>query len=273
MIEIRNVSKRYGRRVALSGVSLTLHPGEVTLLLGANGAGKSTLLRCLLGITDFAGQVRVEGLDPLRDGPSVRSLIGYMPQSGGLHPDLTVAETMRFYAAIRRAPRERCDVLLEEAGLGGHAAVAVGDLSGGLRQRLGFALALLTDPRILVLDEPSASLDAGSREWLAKRLRAAADDGRVVLVSTHAGQELLAAGDRRIVLEDGQVIASNPPDAREMPPSTDVRPIVRAAGADARRLRDAARQEGTDRRLRQSMAHRLRSGSRRARPGGRERRH
>ena len=226
MIEIRNVSKRYGRRVALSGVSLTLHPGEVTLLLGANGAGKSTLLRCILGITDFAGQVRVEGLDPLRDGPSVRALIGYMPQSGGLHPDLTVAETMRFYAAIRRAPRERCDLLLEEAGLGGHAAVAVGDLSGGLRQRLGFALALLTDPRILVLDEPSASLDAGSREWLAKRLRAAADDGRVVLVSTHAGQELLAAGDRRIVLEDGQVIASIPPDAREMPPSMDVRPIV-----------------------------------------------
>ncbi len=227
MIEIRNVSKRYGRRVALSGVSLTLQPGEVTLLLGANGAGKSTLLRCILGITDFAGQVRVEGLDPLRDGPSVRALVGYMPQSGGLHPDLTVAETMRFYAAIRRAPRERCDLLLEEAGLGGHAAVAVGDLSGGLRQRLGFALALLTDPRILVLDEPSASLDAGSREWLAKRLRAAADDGRVVLVSTHAGQELLAAGDRRIVLEDGQVIASNPPDASEMPASTDVRPIVR----------------------------------------------
>ena len=229
MIEIRNVSKRYGRRVALSGVSLTLQPGEVTLLLGANGAGKSTLLRCILGITDFAGQVRVEGLDPLRDGPSVRALVGYMPQSGGLHPDLTVAETMRFYAAIRRAPRERCDLLLEEAGLGGHAAVAVGDLSGGLRQRLGFALALLTDPRILVLDEPSASLDAGSREWLAKRLRAAADDGRVVLVSTHAGQELLAAGDRRIVLEDGQVIASNPPDASEMPASTDVRPIVRPA--------------------------------------------
>ena len=233
MIEIRNVSKRYGRRVALSGVSLTLHSGEVTLLLGANGAGKSTLLRCILGITDFAGQVRVEGLDPLRDGPSVRALIGYMPQSGGLHPDLTVAETMQLYAAIRRAPRERCAVLLDEAGLSGHAAVAVGDLSGGLRQRLGFALALLTDPRILVLDEPSASLDAGSREWLAKRLRAAADDGRVVLVSTHAGQELLAAGDRRIVLEDGQVIASNPPDASERPPSTDVRAIARPP-ADAR---------------------------------------
>jgi Cu-processing system permease protein len=229
MIEIRDVSKRYGRRVAVSAISLTFRPGEVTLLLGANGAGKSTLLRCVLGITDFEGEIRVAGLDPLTDGPSVRALIGYMPQSGGLHNDLTVEETMHLYAAIRRAPRERCAVLVEEAGLAGHAAVKVGDLSGGLRQRLGFALALLTDPRILVLDEPSASLDAGSREWLAKRLRAAADEGRVVLVSTHAGQELLAAGDRRIVLEDGRLIASNPPDARETPASADVRAIARSS--------------------------------------------
>jgi len=229
MIEIRDVTKRYGRRVAVSAVSLTLRPGEVTLLLGANGAGKSTLLRCVLGIADFEGEIRVAGLDPLTDGPSVRALIGYMPQSGGLHNDLTVEETMHLYAAIRRAPRERCAALVEEAGLDGHATVKVGDLSGGLRQRLGFALALLTDPRILVLDEPSASLDAGSREWLAKRLRAAADEGRVVLVSTHAGQELLAAGDRRIVLEDGRVIASNPPDDRETPAPSPVRAIARSS--------------------------------------------
>jgi Cu-processing system permease protein len=237
MIEIRGVSKRYGRRVAVSAISLTLRPGEVTLLLGANGAGKSTLLRCVLGITDFEGEIRVAGLDPLTDGPSVRALIGYMPQSGGLHSDLTVEETMHLYAAIRRAPRERCAVLVEEAGLAGHATVKVGDLSGGLRQRLGFALALLTDPRILVLDEPSASLDAGSREWLAARLRGAAGEGRVVLVSTHAGQELLAAGDRRIVLEDGRVIASNPPDDRETPVSADVRAIARSS----RDMREVAR--------------------------------
>ncbi len=152
---------------------------------------------------------------------------------------------------MRRSGAHRANaaaVLLDEAGLSGHAAVAVGDLSGGLRQRLGFALALLTDPRILVLDEPSASLDAASREWLAKRLRAAADDGRVVLVSTHAGQELLAAGDRRIVLEDGQVIASLPPDASAPPPSTDVRAIARppAVAPSAARIRGAADQEGAD---------------------------
>jgi len=209
MIEVTNVTKRYGRRVALSGVSLTLRPGEITLLLGANGAGKSTLLRCLLGVTDFEGDIRVAGRDPLAHGREVRSLVGYMPQSGGLHLDLTVGDTMRWYADIRRAPRDRCEALLEEAGLSAHTDSLVGDLSGGMRQRLGFALALLTDPQILVLDEPSSSLDAGSRQWLAERLGTFAAAGRIVLVSTHAGQELLSAGHRRIVLEDGRVVAAD----------------------------------------------------------------
>src|SRR5687768_18134905 len=111
MIEIRNVTKRYGAREALAAVSFSVAPGEVTLLLGPNGAGKSTLLRCLLGITDFDGEIRVSGLDPRVDGWAVRSLIGYMPQTGGLHPDLTVEDTMRLYADLRRAPRERCAVL------------------------------------------------------------------------------------------------------------------------------------------------------------------
>ena len=207
MIEIQGVSKRYGKRAALSGVSLQIPPGEVTLLLGTNGAGKSTLLRGLLGITGFDGAIRVAGLDPLFNGRAVRALVGYMPQNGGLHQDLTVAETMRLYADIRRAPRDRAAALLREADLLDHETTKVGDLSGGMRQRLGFALALLTDPPILILDEPTSSLDAASRNWLAGRLRAVAAEGRTVLVSTHAGQELLAAGDRRIELEDGRVVS------------------------------------------------------------------
>ena len=210
MIVIQNLSKHYGRRAALDGVSLTLRPGEVTLLLGANGAGKSTLLRCLLGITGYDGRISVDGLDPLRQGPAVRAAIGYMPQSGGLHPDLTVTETVHLYAGIRQAPVDRADALLREAGLGEHLDTRVGELSGGMRQRLGFALALLPNPRILVLDEPSSSLDAASRHWLAARLREVAREGRTVIVSTHAGQELLEAGDHRVVLEDGRVIEATP---------------------------------------------------------------
>jgi ABC-type multidrug transport system ATPase subunit/ABC-type transport system involved in multi-copper enzyme maturation permease subunit len=207
MIEIHRVSKSYGRRTALADVSLQILPGEVTLLLGANGAGKSTLLRCLLGIIEFEGSIRVADVNPLVNGCLVRALVGYMPQSGGLHQELTVEETIDLYADIRRASRDRCAALLQEAGLADHKTARVGDLSGGLRQRLGFALALLTDPKILVLDEPTASLDRASREWLAGRLRAVAAEGRTVLVSTHAGQELLDVGDRRIVLEAGRVVS------------------------------------------------------------------
>ena len=206
MIEIRDLSKSYGTRQVLAALTLTLARGEIALLLGANGAGKSTLLRCLLGITSFDGSIRVDGLDPLADGPAVRSLIGYMPQSGGLHLDLTVRETVDFYAAIRGASSDRGLKLLGEAGLDADVDTKVGELSGGMRQRLGFALALLTNPQILVLDEPSASLDAASRRWLAERLRTCADEGRTVLVSTHAGQELIAAADRSITLEDGRVV-------------------------------------------------------------------
>ena len=206
MIELRHVTKQYGRRVALADVSLTIAPGEVTLLLGPNGAGKSTLLRCLLGITSYEGSISVNGLDPIEDGCMVRSAIGYMPQSGGLHVDLTVRDTMALYARIRGATTERGAMLLQEAGLGPHLDASVGELSGGMRQRLGFALALLPDPAILVLDEPSSSLDAASRSWLAGRLRAAASEGRTVLVSTHAGQELLDVGAHAITLEAGRVV-------------------------------------------------------------------
>lgn len=215
MIAIRNLTKRYGRRIAVDDVSLTFSAGQVTLLLGANGAGKSTLLRCLLGITDYDGSISVNGLDPMRDGCAVRSQIGYMPQSGGLHVDLTVRETMALYARIRRAPVERGEVLLREAGLAPHLDAQVGALSGGMRQRLGFALALLPDPSILVLDEPSSSLDAASRRWLAQRLRIVASEGRTVIVSTHAGQDLLEAGGRAITLEDGRIVEGAPADAND----------------------------------------------------------
>jgi ABC-type multidrug transport system ATPase subunit/ABC-type transport system involved in multi-copper enzyme maturation permease subunit/mono/diheme cytochrome c family protein len=230
MITIQHVTKRYGTRTAVDDVSLTFHRGQVTLLLGANGAGKSTLLKCLLGTTGFEGSIRVGGRDPLGEGCAVRSLIGYMPQSGGLHQDLTVAQTMRFYSEIRGVPLERSQALVEQAGLSDYRDVTVGELSGGLRQRLGFALALVTNPSILVLDEPAASLDSASRRWLADRLRALAADGRTIVVSTHASQELLDSGHRRVVLEDGRVIADEaiaPADSQASISPTD--PIRRGA--------------------------------------------
>jgi ABC-type multidrug transport system ATPase subunit/ABC-type transport system involved in multi-copper enzyme maturation permease subunit len=246
MIRFRGVTKRYGTRLVLQDISIDIRPGEVTLLQGANGAGKSTLLRCVLGAIDYDGCVEVGGANSLTAGREVRARIGYMPQSGGLHPDLTVRETMEFYAAIRRADRERIGPLLAEAGLASEAGTRVGDLSGGMRQRLGFAVALVADPPVLLLDEPSASLDAASRQWIAGRLRALADEGRTILVSTHAGQELFQTDGRFLTIEDGRLTSdqgSRSP-ARERAGESagvkvagakpgDVRPIIRKELRDA----------------------------------------
>ena len=212
MSEVRDVSKSFGDRCVLDRVSIDVRPGRITLLLGPIGAGKSTLLRAVLGIERYEGDIRVAGFDAAADGREVRGRIGYLPQHGGLAPDLTVAETIAFFAALRGVPADRCAALLDEAGLRGHEDARAGELSGGLRQRLGFAVAMLGQPPILVLDEPSASLDVASRQWLAGRLRRLADGGRTVLVSTHACQELFDVADDRITMVDGRVASVDRPD-------------------------------------------------------------
>lgn len=236
MISVQGVTKRYGKRSVLRGVSLDARPGEITLLLGANGAGKSTLLRCVLGIVDFAGAVSVCGQNPLTDGPAVRAHVGYMPQNGGLHPDLSVAETMEFYAAIRRSDVARIAPLLREAGLADETQTRVADLSGGMRQRLGFAVALLSDPDVLILDEPTASLDAAGRRWIADRLQQLAAEGRTILVSTHVGHQLIGAGARCLTLEDGRLIESETATVQVGAPAPPLAPSAAARVGDARPL-------------------------------------
>jgi Cu-processing system permease protein len=246
MIEIRNVTKHYGRRAALDGVSLAIVPGEVTLLLGRNGAGKSTLLRCILGITDFGGRIDVDGLDPLVNGRDLRARIGYMPQTGGLHDDLTVRETIAFHSAIRNVSEDRTATLLNDAGLSAHENARVGELSGGLQQRLAFVIATMTDPSILLLDEPSASLDDASRRWLAGRLQEFADRGRTVVVSTHTGDDF-GGGARRILLQDGRILTDSgsttasvsnaTPEPQAFRRTAAIRPIVVKELNDAIRTR------------------------------------
>jgi Cu-processing system permease protein len=238
MIEVCGLSKFYGRRRALHDVSLDVRPGEIVALLGPNGAGKSTLLRCILGVVSFEGHIRVGGVDPEREGRAVRRLIGYMPQAGGLHADLTVAETLRFYGALRGSDPARAGRLLVEAGLDCHADARVGELSGGLQQRLAFAVAALSDPPILLLDEPAASLDAAGRRAMAGRLRELASAGRAVLISVHSGHELLAVADRRLTIEDGH-LQTDGPAAGPVAPSVAARSP--AGGPAWRDVRRAAR--------------------------------
>jgi ABC-type multidrug transport system ATPase subunit/ABC-type transport system involved in multi-copper enzyme maturation permease subunit len=210
MIEIRGLSKQFGGRNVLEDVTFDVRPGEIVRLLGANGAGKSTLLRCLLGVIDFDGDVRVAGLDPRTRGCDVRALVGYMPQQNGLHLDLSVGQTMAFYADLRHVDRSRIAPVLAEAGLSREFNTRVGHLSGGMRQRLSFSVAVLSDPAVLVLDEPNASLDTASHAWLSSRIDAAAAAGRVVIVSTHLGQSLFENAPRSLLLENGRIAADLP---------------------------------------------------------------
>jgi ABC-type multidrug transport system ATPase subunit len=208
MISVERLSKAFGSNLVLDEVSFEVAPGELALLLGGNGAGKSTLLRCLLGLVAYRGSLRVAGVDPATDGREARRRIGYMPQGIALHFDLTVAETLRFYSELRRVEAARAQELLAEVELTDKIGALVGELSGGMRQRLHFALALLDDPAVLLLDEPTASLDDASRELLVGRLGALARSGKTILVSTHARQDLASITDRTIELAGGQVRSS-----------------------------------------------------------------
>lgn len=207
MIEIRNLSKRYGPTVVLDRLDLRVGSGEVVFLLGDNGTGKSTLFRCMLGLTGYAGTIRIGGHDPLSEGRRVRERMGYMPQDDGLHGDLSVADTMSFYARLRGASAGAADELLEDVRLGDAADRRVDQISGGMRQRLAFALAQVGGPDVLLLDEPTASLDGLSREHLMERIRRLAESGKTVLLSTHSGIGDLAGSSRALLLRDGKLQA------------------------------------------------------------------
>lgn len=209
MIRIQHVSKSFGCREVLDDVTLNVADGELVALLGPNGAGKSTLLNCILGITAFDGRIDVDGIDPVRDGRKARRLIGYMPQTGSLHAELTVLETLEFYASFRGIASDLHE-LLREVRLEEHHSKLVGELSGGMQQRLAFAIARLGKPPVLLLDEPSASLDRESKQIMFELLRKLADEGTTVLLSTHLDGELASCADRFVMLEDGHIVEQRP---------------------------------------------------------------
>ena len=205
MIRATGLVQSYGRRPVLRGVDLQVARGEMVLLLGANGSGKSTLFRCLLGTLAYGGKLLVDGLDPLRDGREVRRRIGYLPQSDGLQGDLTVRASARFAAELRGLSPAEGERSVVEARLFDAAELRIDELSGGMRRRLAFALALLGDPPILLLDEPTAGLDRESRHELSMRL-ADARRNKTILLATHLPGEHEEVGCRGVWLEAGQLV-------------------------------------------------------------------
>ena len=204
------VGKRYGAATVLEGVTFDLPAGEVLAVIGPNGAGKTTLIKCLVGLVKFQGTVKVDGVDVARSGRDARRKVGYLPQNPALHSDLTVSETALFYADLKRVDASRAREGVERAGLGEHANKRVGALSGGMRQRLALALALLADPPVLILDEPVAGLDISARLELRQLVLAQRDAGKAILLSTHWLEDVPYIADRALVLDRGRTTYLGP---------------------------------------------------------------
>lgn len=210
MISIANVSKTFGTFSALDDVSLSIGQGESVALWGVNGAGKSTLIKCVLGLHRFKGHIEVGGYDVRQRGKSSRMLIGYVPQELGFYDDLGVAEALCFFARLKCIRLEDPSVVLSSVGLVGHGHKRVRDLSGGMKQRLALAIALLGDPPILVLDEVTASLDACGRDEFVALLARLSGGGRTMLFASHRMEEVAALAKRVVILKSGRVERSMP---------------------------------------------------------------
>jgi ABC-2 type transport system ATP-binding protein len=210
-IEVADVVKHYGELRALDGLSLSIAAGEVFGLLGPNGAGKTTTVEILEGYRRAdAGEVRVLGLDPVRDGPRLRPYIGVMLQEGGLYPGLRPAEIVRLFAAYYDDPEDP-DGLLDLVGLRDAAHTTIRRLSGGQRQRLSLALALVGRPKVVFLDEPTAGMDPHARAMTWRLIQELAARGVTVMLTTHAMDEAEHLCDRVAIVDHGRIVASGAP--------------------------------------------------------------
>jgi ABC-2 type transport system ATP-binding protein len=247
-VQVVGVSRRFGSNMAISDVTFDVEHGEVLGLLGPNGAGKTTTMRVMTGyLRPTTGQVVVGGVDMAGDPVAARQHIGYMPESSAVPSEMTVVAFLRYCAKLRRVPRaERQKAVaaaLRQAGLGGMADARIGTLSKGYRQRVALAQALVHEPDVLVLDEPTAGLDprqvAETRELIAKLGRS-----RSVLLSSHLLSEVANLCRRVVVLDKGRVLAVS--DVATLTAATGTRLELRVSGDPARAVRIVTGIDGVD---------------------------
>ncbi len=204
-VDLRNLTKRFGPVTAVNDLSLQIDSGEIVAFLGPNGAGKTTTIDMLLGLArPDAGSVSVYGRSPA--DAIARGDVSAVMQNGGLLKDFTVEETVRYTASLHAHTRHIADVL-ERAGIAAIADRRVGKCSGGEQQRLRFAMALLSDPRLLVLDEPTTGMDVEGRREFWRAIREDAVNGRTVMFATHYLDEADAYADRIVLVRQGSIVA------------------------------------------------------------------
>ena len=235
-IDVVALEKRYGATRAVDGVSLSIAEGEVFGLLGPNGAGKTTTVEILEGYRKAdAGEVRVLGLDPWREGAALRPRIGVMLQDGGLYPGIRPLEALRLFASYYENPDDP-ERLLELVGLEAARGTLVRRMSGGQQQRLSLALALVGRPSLLFLDEPTAGMDPHARATTWSLVRGMRDEGVTILLTTHAMDEAEQLCDRVGFVDQGHLVACGTPSELMEHGITDDTRFSAAAALDVRML-------------------------------------
>jgi ABC-2 type transport system ATP-binding protein len=216
MIEVANLTKRYAGHTAVSNISFTVARGEIVGLLGPNGAGKSTTMRilsCFLPAT--SGTVRIAGLDVFHESEEVRRRIGYMPENNPLHLDMRVREYLRFRARLKdlswKRARQRIDAVLEQCALTDVSKRIIGQLSKGYRQRVGLADALVHEPELIILDEPTIGLDPNQIRSVRQLIKGLAQ-AHTVLISTHILPEAEMTCNRMVIMYEGKILAADTPE-------------------------------------------------------------
>lgn len=261
LVRVQDVTKRYNKSVALDNVSLDVNAGESVALWGENGAGKTTLVKAILGLIDFQGSILVAGHDAKRNGKEVRRSIGYVPQEAIFY-DMSVQATMKFYARLKKvgigywrlknespiptlqSQPDRIMTLLDRLGLADHVHKSVAALSGGLKQRLALAVALLADPPVLVFDEPTANLDVKARRDYLALLATLRKENKTIIFASHRMEEVESLADRVAIMESGRIVESLTPGAVRLKLTPHVELTLWIADSERARSLHCLEQEG-----------------------------
>jgi len=213
MISVENISKNYGSQKALNNVNFSVQRGEIVGLLGPNGAGKSTLMKILTGyLSPTAGSASVNGFDVVQQSLEVRRVIGYLPENNPLYNDMYVKEYLQFMGGLHNLGnkfKKRIEEVIESTGITAEQHKKIGQLSKGYRQRVGLAQALLHEPSVLILDEPTTGLDPNQILEIRQLITNLGRE-RIVLFSTHIMQEVEAVCNRIIIINKGEIVADTP---------------------------------------------------------------
>ena len=205
MLEVKNVTKRYGKNLACNDVSFTLEPGSLTVLLGPNGAGKSTIIKSIIGFLKFEGTITVNGVG--NKTTEARKYLGYIPELPSLYPNLTVIEHMEFIARAYKLTdyKDRIDMLLKRFELDDKRKKFGDELSKGMQQKLNLCLGLLPDPDIILLDEPMLGLDPHAIKELKNYIEEMRQAGKTMFISTHIIDSVDMLWDRTIIMQGGKI--------------------------------------------------------------------